>query len=536
MPQRPNILFIMSDDHAFHAISCYTRPGSQRQQINSTPNLDRIGDEGMRFENCFCTNSICTPSRAVILTGKYNHHPLNGVMTFLPMDNTLPTVAKDLQAAGYQTAIFGKWHLGLGPDHCPTGFDDWKVLPGQGDYFDPVFLLKDPVVPGGKPVKETGYATDLITDFTIDWLKHRDQQKPFFLMCHHKAPHRPWLADKKHAKMFKDMDLPLPASFNDDYSSSQAKKNARMRIERDFDSGDVKVIPPIGTGVNERLAVPDPAKLSSYELETYDPITEEPTGEIIRFSSLQERKIWLYQRYLKDYLRVVAAIDDNVGRLLVCLEKQGILDKTLIIYTSDQGFFLGDHGWYDKRFMLEESLRMPFLVRYPPEIKPGIVNHDLVLNVDFAETWLDFAGESIPPEMQGRSIRPILQGKTPSDWRTSMYYRYWMDGDGAHDTTAHYGIRTVGQNRSEMKLIFYYADGMGIADCNQWRPNKSKGEVAVPHPREWECFDLQKDPFELKNVYKDPKYQRTINALKKELRSLQLQLGDKPYKDELDSK
>ncbi|HME52339.1 MAG TPA: sulfatase [Candidatus Lokiarchaeia archaeon] len=532
MAQRPNFLYIMSDDHAFHAISSYTRRGNQRQQINKTPNIDRIADEGMLFENCFCTNAICTPSRAVILTGKYNHHPLNGVKTFLPMDNRLPTVAKDLQANGYQTAIFGKWHLGLGPDHCPTGFDAWKVLPGQGDYFDPVFLENDGgATPGGNPVKETGYVTDLITDFTMNWLEQRDEQKPFFLMCHHKAPHRPWLVDKKHAAMFKDVDLPAPASFNDDYSSSEAKKNARMRIDRDFDAGDVKVIPNIGTGLHERLHVPDPRDLDSYELEPYDPLTEEPTGEIIRFDSLEERKNWLYQRYLKDYLRVVAAIDDNVGRLLSCLEDLGILDDTIIMYTSDQGFFLGDHGWYDKRFMYEESLRMPFLVRYPPEISAGSVNSDLVLNVDFAETWLDYAGVAIPPEMQGQSIRPLLQGNIPVDWRTSMYYRYWMEGDGAHDTTAHYGIRTVGPARKEMKLIFYYADGMGITDCNQWKPDTSRGEVAVPHPREWECFDLEEDPYELKNIYSEPEYQAIVVDLKKELKKLQFDLGDESYEE-----
>ena len=305
-----------------------------------------------------------------------------------------------------------------------------------------------------------------------------------------------------------------------------------MRIDRDFDSGDVKVIPPTGTGINERLVLPDPEKLGKYELEPYDPFTEEPTGDIVRFKTLQDRKNWLYQRYLKDYLRVIASIDDNVGRLLDCLEKQGILDDTIVMYTSDQGFFLGDHGWYDKRFMYEESLRMPFMVRYPPEIKPGSMNNDLVLNVDFAETWLDYARVAIPAEVQGKSMRSILQGKTSAGWRTSMYYRYWMEGDGAHDTTAHYGIRTVGPSREEMKLIYYYADGMGIADCNRWQPNKNRGEIAEPHPREWECFDLQEDPFEMKNIYSEPKYQGLVSQLKTELRQLQVELGDEPCDEE----
>ncbi|MHA1370787.1 MAG: sulfatase family protein [Promethearchaeota archaeon] len=529
MSNRPNIIFIMSDDHASHAISAYTKNDPLRPVINETPNIDRIAREGMRFNNCFCTNSICTPSRAVILTGKYSHHPLNGVKTFLPMDNSLPTVAKDLQKAGYQTAMIGKWHLGIGPKHCPTGFDYWKVLPGQGEYFNPLFIEKDIHVPGGRKVREKGYVTDLITDYTIDWIKTRDVTKPFFIMCHHKAPHRPWVPDEKHKHLYEDIEIPYPETFDDDYSTSAARKNARMRIDDDFNSGDVKVLPPMGTGFYERLRKPDESELSNYMLEPYDPLNEDWVGEPVRFASLEERKQYLYQRYIKDYLRVIASIDDNIGRLLDFLDVECLTEDTIVIYTSDQGFFLGDHGWYDKRFMYEESLRMPFLIRYPREIKPGSVSDDLILNLDFAETWLDYAGAPIPSEMQGRSFRPILQGETPDDWRTAMYYRYFMDRDGAHDTTAHYGIRTAGPNQKEFKLIYYYADGLGIKDTN-----KFQGEPRVPRVREWECFDLSLDPYEMNNIYHDPRYREKIKELKDILHELQRKFGDTPYQPEID--
>ncbi|MBD3187831.1 sulfatase-like hydrolase/transferase [Candidatus Bathyarchaeota archaeon] len=530
---RPNIIFIMSDDHASHAISAYTKPDPMRPVINETPNIDRIADGGMRFENCFCTNSICTPSRAVILTGKYSHHPLNNVKTFLPMDNSLPTVAKDLQAAGYQTAMIGKWHLGTGPTHCPTGFDYWKVLPGQGAYHNPVFIEMDAGIPGGRRVKEDGYVTDLITDDALEWLEHRDMSKPFFLMVHHKAPHRPWKPDEKHADMYDDVDIPIPSTFDDDYTSSRARRNARMRIDRDFDSEDVKVLPPIGVGFKERLKVPDESELDDYALEPYDPLDEGREFDQVTFSSLEERKRWLYQRYIKDYLRVIASIDDNVGRLLDYLDREGLAGNTIVMYTSDQGFFLGDHGWYDKRFMYEESLRMPLLVRYPAEVEPGTVNSDLVLNLDFAPTWLDLAGEAVPVEMQGTSFRAILQGNTPPSWRTSMYYRYWLDRDGAHDTTAHYGIRTVGPTRKAMKLIYYYADPLGIADAGRGPVFLPEGEKVLEHVKEWECFDLNEDPYEMDNIYLDPERTSEIENLKQEMHELQEMFGDDRYHDEV---
>jgi arylsulfatase A-like enzyme len=469
---RPNILFIMSDDHAAHAMSCY---GSR---INTTPNLDRIAEGGMRFDNCFCTNSICTPSRATILAGTYNH--VNGVTTLAtPMDNRLQTFPKLLQDSGYQTAVFGKWHLGIGPEHCPTGFDDWAVLPGQGLYHDPEFIFKGP--DGGTRRTIKGYVTDIITDMSLDWLKQRDCNRPFCLLYHHKAPHREWEPDQKHAHLFVNETIPEPETLYDDYSNrASAAKAAEMRVGVHMNEGDLKC-------------------------------------EIDRTLPEHELRKWAYQRYIKDYLRVVASIDDNVGRVLDCLEEEGLAENTLVIYTSDQGFFLGDHGWYDKRFMYEESLRMPFVLRYPKEVQPGSVNDDIVLNLDFASLFLDLAGVPIPENFQGRSFRQILQGHTPSDWRQAMYYRYWMH-KAHHNVYAHYGIRT-----KQHKLIYYYSDGLGQA-----------GALDETYEPEWELFDLQKDPCELNNVYDDPAYSDIVTELKRELHRIQEECGDQRYSKDTD--
>ena len=461
---RPNILFIMSDDHASHAISSY---GSR---INQTPNLDRIADDGMILQNCFCVNSICTPSRANILTGKHSH--LNGVKTLSdPLDGRIPNVAKMLQADGYQTAMVGKWHLGHGGNADPTGFDYWNVLPGQGLYHDPVMLEPD----GEKTHK--GYTTDIITDFSLEWLQNRDKARPFFMMCHHKAPHRPWDSDEKHAHMFEDEDVPMPDNFFDDYANrSNAAKDAKMRVFGHMSERDLKI---------DTLG-PPPEGLSEEELAN-----------------------WQYQRYIKEYLRCVASIDDNVGRMLDYLDAEGIADDTIVIYTSDQGFFLGDHGWYDKRFMYEESLRMPFLVRYPREIQPGSSCDAMALNIDFAETWLDYAGLSTPDDMQGTSLRPLFNGDTPDDWRTSMYYRYWMHLTH-HYVPAHYGIRT-----DRYKLIYYYGEALGTT-----------GSIDEPKEPEWELFDLEKDPNEMCSVYDDPAYADIVTELTAELYRLKAEAGD----------
>ena len=460
---RPNILFIMTDDHAAHAMSCY---GSR---INQTPNLDRIAQGGMLFNNCFCTNSLCEPSRAAILTGTYNH--INEVTTIgAHIDNRQENVAKILQRNGYQTAIVGKWHLGQGPAHWPTGFDYWNILQGQGPYFDPEMVCN------GEKVQYEGYTTDLITDLSLEWLKERDKEKPFFMMYHHKAPHRPWDPDDKHADMYEDIDIPTPDTFDDDYSNRAAAAGAaQMTVAEHLTERDLKQ--PVPQGLT-------PA----------------------------EEKHWKYQRYIKDYLRCVASVDDNVGRVLDYLDDEGIADDTLVIYTSDQGFFLGDHGWYDKRFMYEESLRMPFIIRHPRSIAPESVNNDIITNVDFAATFLDYAGIDQPDRFQGHSFRPLLEGSTPEDWPEIMYYRYWMHL-AHHHVYAHYGVRT-----HRYKLIYYYADALG-----------QPGAIDESKPPEWELFDLDEDPNELNNVYHDPAYADIAAELRGELRRLQEEVQDAPY-------
>ena len=461
--RRPNILFIMSDDHASHAISAY---GSR---INQTPNIDRIAKEGIRFNNCFCTNSICTPSRATILTGTYNH--VNNVTTLSSkLDGRLTTFPKLLQAEGYQTAIVGKWHLGHGGHADPTGFDYWNVLPGQGLYHDPEMIDM------GEKKVYPGYVTDIITDLSLDWLKERDPEQPFMLMTHHKAPHRPWDPDEKLMHLYQNTDIPEPETFHDDYSNrASAAKEAKMRVDRDMTDRDLKY--PVPEGL-----------------------------------TAAEEKQWKYQRYIKDYLRCVASIDNNVGRMLDYLDQEGLAENTIVVYTSDQGFFLGDHGWYDKRFMYEESLRMPFVMRYPREIEAGSINDDMILNLDFAQTFLDCTDVDQTDEMQGRSFRPLMNGKTIEDWRTSMYYRYWMHL-AHHHVYAHYGLRT-----HDHKLIYYYADGLG-----------TPGSADDPKPPEWELFDLKKDPHEINSVYNNPDYSEIQAQLTSELYQLQSQFGDQPY-------
>jgi len=441
---RPNIVFIMSDDHAAHAIGCY---GSR---INRTPNIDRIANDGVRFENCFCTNSICGPSRACILTGKYNH--LNGFRTNNDtFDGSQQTFPKLLQREGYKTAMIGKWHL----VSDPTGFDYWKVLPGQGAYVDPVMIEM------GRKEKYPGYVTDLITDSAIDFIQRRDKDAPFCLMCHHKAPHRNWIPDAKHAHLYDNEDIPEPETFKDDYANrSRAAADAEMRVSRDLTPEDLKEPPPPG--------------LSADALNH-----------------------WKYERYIKDYLRVVASVDDNVGRLLETLDREGLSENTLVIYTSDQGFFLGDHGWFDKRFMFEESLRMPFLARFPGVTPPGAVNRDMVLNVDFAPMFLDASGIKTPEDMQGRSFLPVLRGETPQDWRTAMYYQYY-EFPQPHHVFPHYGVRTM-----RHKLVHYLLAGQ---------------------IDEWELFDLEKDPHELRSVYDDPAYAGTVRQLKERMETFRKDL------------
>lgn len=452
----------MADDHACHAMSAY---GSR---INETPNLDRIADGGMRFDNTFCTNSICTPSRAAILTGTYNH--VNGVTTLnTPMDNRIQTFPKLMQAAGYQTAMFGKWHLGEGPAHEPTGFDEWNVLRGQGLYHDPVFIS-----PRGEGVIE-GYVTDIITDLTLDWIRDRNPDKPFAVLVHHKAPHSGWEPDEKHARMYDDTTIPEPETFWDDYSTRTAAALAAKCRMTDLKDHDLNVDVPKGLSESDEIS-------------------------------------WWYQQYIKGYLRCIASIDDNVGKLLDYLEESGLADNTIVVYTSDQGFFLGDHGWFDKRFMYEESLAMPLLIRYPDGIAAGSDCSDFVLNVDFAPTFLDLAGIDVPPETQGTTFLPLLSGETPVGWQTSMYYRYWMHRDGAHNIFAHYGVRT-----HDHKLIYFYND-----------PLDQPGAFGPIDPPEWELYDLNADPSEVNNVHGNPDYAEIQRELEAELARLQSKLGDDP--------
>ncbi len=465
----PNILYIMSDDHAAHALSCY---GSR---INSTPNLDRIANEGVRLDRCFVTNSICTPSRATILTGKYSH--LNGVPVFNRFDGSQPTVAKYLQARGYYTGMLGKWHLGSDP----TGFDKWTILPGQGAYFDPTFIE-----PGGRRVVN-GYVTDIITDMAIDFLKERPKDKPFFLMCHHKAPHRSWEPDDRHRAMFEGKTIPEPSTLRDDYSTrTDAIHENRQRVFDDLTRRDLKLTPPsnlVGPERQQWLGV------KPTEVDTVvNGVKKTLTGEALN--------AWKYQRYLQDYLACVQSIDDNVGRLLDWVDKNGLRDNTVIIYTSDQGFFLGDHGLFDKRFMYEQSLRMPFIARWPGVIHPGAVSDAMAINADFAPTFLEIAGAPPAADMQGRSLVPAMTGKPPADWRTSMYYRYYHD-PGDHNTRAHYGVRTLTH-----KLICF------------WKKDQ------------WEMYDLRNDPDELHNLYNDPAQKETVEQLKTELYRLKKELKD----------
>jgi arylsulfatase A-like enzyme len=457
--KRPNIIFIMSDDHAAHAISAY---GSR---INRTPNIDRLAKEGVRLTNCFCTNSICTPSRAAILTGQYSHK--NGVYTLNDsIDPARDNVAKRLREQGYQTAIVGKWHL----QTDPTGFDYTNIVPGQGLYHDPVFIEN------GQRKKHEGYCTDLIGDFTLKWLEQRDPDKPFFLMCHHKAPHRPWQPSPKYAQMLVNEEVPLPSNLFDTYEGKAKSVAAvKMRVGEDTTEMDLKTKRPPG-------------------LE----------GEALRR--------WAYQLYIKDYLRCVQSVDDNVGRVLDYLDSAKIAPDTIVIYTSDQGFFLGDHGFFDKRLMYEESLRMPFLMRYPAKIRPGTVNSDITLNIDFAPLFLDYAGGSAVTGTQGRSFRANVEGRTPKNWRKAMYYRYWMHNDNDHHVPGHYGIRT-----DRYKLIYYYGKPLGMRGAQE--PNTAP---------EWELYDLKSDPHEMRNIYTDASKAGLVRSLKAQLDALQREYGDTP--------
>jgi arylsulfatase A-like enzyme len=467
---RPNVVFIMSDDHASQAISAY---GSR---VNETPQIDRLAREGMLFRNFFVTNSICTPSRASILTGLYSHK--NGVPVFNHFDGSQPTVAKLLQAAGYHTGLVGKWHLGSDP----TGFDYWEIFPGQGIYNDPVLYTAS-----GEKTYAGRYATDVVTDLAISFIRERPKHRPFFLMLHHKAPHREWTPDEAHRRMFENREIPEPETLWDDYATrSDALRENKQRVADDLTRRDLKLVPPPGLSAAERttwLAV----KPTELEVVRDGKPTTLAGRELARYK---------YQRYMQDYLACVQSVDDNVGRLLDFLKASGLERDTIVVYTSDQGFFLGEHGLFDKRFMYEESLRMPVLVRWPAVIRPGSETRALALNVDFAPTFLAAAGLAVPAAMQGLSLLPLLRGETPADWRDAIYYRYYHD-PGHHDTRAHYGVRTASH-----KLIYY------------WKK------------QQWELYDLGTDPHEMRNLYGQPGQEALTAELKARLARLRQELQD----------
>jgi len=467
---RPNIVFIMTDDHAAHAIGAY---GSR---INKTPYLDRLAREGALLTSVFATNSICTPSRAAILTGQYSH--INGVTMFNRFDSSRMTVARLLQQGGYYTGMIGKWHLGSDP----VGFDRWEILPGQGVYRDPVFYTAT-----GDKTYTGRYATDVITDLALEFVENRPRGKPFFLMMHHKAPHRPWEPRDDHAAHFAAQRIREPVTFWDSYATrTDALHENQQRVGADLTNRDLKLAPPAGLGAQE---------LARWLLLKPDSVSIDRDGQRVTLTG-EALVRWKYQRYMQDYLATVQSVDDSVGRVLEFLDKAGLARNTMVVYTSDQGFFLGDHGLFDKRFMYEESIRMPFLVRWPAGVKPGTRSDALALNIDFAPTFLDLAGLPMSADMQGRSLLPVLRGRTPSDWRTSMYYRYYHD-PGDHNTRTHYGVRT-----RTHKLIYF------------WKKDQ------------WELFDLLSDPYELHNLYGEPGQDNLTSSLKQELARLKREVRD----------
>lgn len=495
----PNIVFIMSDDHAYQAISAYS------DKLMQTPNIDRIAKEGAIFMRATVTNSICAPSRAVLLTGK--HSFINGkIDNMAAFDWEQDNFPKLLQANGYQTAMIGKIHM----DGIPQGFDFSMVLPGQGHYYNPDFLIE------GETVRKEGYVTDIITDTTLDWLQNtRDPEKPFCVLYHHKAPHREWEPAPRHYREFTKRQFEEPATLFDDYEGrGTAAKEAEMNILKHMNwAGDSKLYPEtiaklgisptvVGPGNNswdigafERtIGRMNEAQRAEWD-EVYGPINDD---FIKRYPTMTEEELmkWRFQRYMQDYLGTIAAVDEGVGRVLDYLDESGLADNTIVVYTSDQGFYLGEHGWFDKRFMYEESFRMPLVVRYPPEIEAGTVIDALVQNLDFAPTFLDYTGVAIPEDMQGESFRRLVSGEQ-GEWRDAVYYTYY-EYPSVHMVKRHYGVAT-----ERYKLMHFYYD-----------------------IDEWEMYDLQQDPKEMKNIYGDPAYEQVQKELHTRLEALRTQYGD----------
>ena len=493
---RPNILFVFTDDHAPHAIGAYN---GWLSSVNPTPNLDQIAAQGLVFRNSFCTNSICGPSRAVIQTGKHSHK--NGFRNNgNKFDWNQQTFPKLLQKAGYQTAIFGKSHL----SGRPQGYDVWTVLPGQGLYYNPDFIT-----PKGR-IRVEGYCTDIVTDMGIEFLKNgRDPDKPFLLMVQHKAPHRCWMPALRHLNLYDDITLPEPPTLFDDYKdNAPPARFQELEIDRHMDPHYdlfLDLVPDEEPqAIQQRqdksgwrnLQRFTPAQLNSWRAAWKE------KDQAFHDAQLSGKELvrWKYQRYAKNYLRCVKGVDEGVGRLMDTLEKLKLTENTIVIYCSDQGFYIGDHGWFDKRWMYEESLKMPLIVKWPGVTEPGSIDSHLVQNLDYASTFLDVAGAAIPNDIQGKSLVPLLQGKSPTGWRKSIYYHYY-EYPSVHMVPRHYGIRT-----ERYKLMHFYEFG-----------------------DEWELYDLKNDPDELTNIYPKPENAKLIKELKRDLKDLQ-----KYYQDDSD--
>ena len=481
---RPNIVYIMSDDHAYQAISAYG------YGLNHTPNIDKLAEQGMLFTRAFVTNSICGPSRAVMLTGK--HSNVNGFKdNHSTFDGSQQTVAKLLHNAGYQTAVIGKWHL----ISDPQGFDYWNIVPGQGDYYNPDFIEN------GVRKRVPGYVTNITTDFAIDWLDKRDKSKPFFLMYQQKAPHRNWMPEEKYYHLFDSVQFPVPSNYFDDYSSrTSAARSQEMEIARDMTYAyDLKLAFDLPKDKQTGLAILwqsiynrfTPEQKEKWE-EAYKPMIDSFDRANL---SGKDLAIWKYQRYMKDYLRCIQSVDDNVGRLMDYLKANGLDKNTIVVYTSDQGFFLGEHGWFDKRWMYEESFRTPLIIKWPGVTNKKTTTSSMVQNLDFAETILDMAGLPVPSDMQGKSMVPLLKGKQKGNVHDALYYHFYENQE--HKVAKHIGVRT-----QRYKLIYFYEN------------------------KEWELYDLEKDKSEMNNVYDKPAYKKVQADMKNKLKALKEQYKD----------
>lgn len=482
---RPNIVFIMTDDHTAQMMSCYDR------RYIETPNLDRIARDGVRFTNSFVANSLSGPSRACILTGKHSHK--NGFTdnTHSVFDASQQTFPGLLRKAGYQTAIFGKWHL----ESLPQGFDKWEIVPGQGHYYNPDFIEMT-----GDTVRVQGYLTNLITDKSINWMEHeRDKSKPFCIMIHHKAIHRNWMANTPELPLYEDKMFPLPDNFYDDYEGRIAAQQQEMSVIKDMDLiYDLKMYRPDKKSrlkwnyewFCSRMNADEKAAWDAF----YQPIIDDFYAKDLSGKELAE---WKFQRYMRDYSKVVKCLDDNVGRVLDYLEEKGLMRNTLVVYTSDQGFYMGEHGWFDKRFMYEESFQTPLIMKLPQGFDRKGDVEEMVQNIDYAPTFLDLAGTKIPSDIQGVSLLSLLKGKHPKNWRKSLYYHYY-EYPAEHSVKRHYGVRN-----HRYKLIHFYND-----------------------IDEWELYDLQEDPHEMHNIYGKPGTEKITKKMMKELHKLQKQYDD----------